>query len=199
METISLIGACIGIFTAICALFLNLQILHEHKRKKFKAELENYEEYFSKYYNSTNEIPKLIKDKAAQNLTRSPAFTFDLVNYFIKLHESSLVSFDKIIDHFYWGNNFILVKKNEESFNFSLTFKYPIIFKYFNYLGYIIFILFAILFQMTNLNNIPFPFWLKVIISLGSIMMALICLKRADDISESIKFIKLIKDSELIN
>ncbi|OTG63470.1 hypothetical protein [Acinetobacter silvestris] len=201
METITSISTGISIIAAIIAIFLNKYVFHEHKRKKFKAELENYEEYFSKYYDTetSKNLPLLIRDKAAQNLTRLPNVNSELVNYFINLHEKSLVSFDKIIDHFNWGEKFINIKKvsSQKKFKFTHKFKMPKFIRALHYIGYVLFILYAIG-LVTNYLSIPsIPFWLKVIFSLCSIFLAFICLNKADDITESFEFLKLIDKAQL--
>lgn len=200
METITSISTIVGIIAAVIAIFLNKYVFHEHKRKKFKAELENYEEYFEKYYNteSSQNLPLLIKDKAAQNLTRLPNISAQLVNYFIELHEKSLLSFDKLVDHFHWGEKFIHIKKltSSKKFKFSHKLKTPKLTQKMNYAGYVLFILYAIGI-VTNILPIPFfPNWLKIVFSICSVLLAFFCLNKADDLSESIKFLELINKAQ---
>lgn len=199
METITSLTSLFAIIAAIFAIPISLHVLHEHKRKKFKAELEIYEEYFSKYYDkdSTENIPRLLKDKAAQNLTRSKLINSKLLNYFISLHEHSILSFDEAIDHFYSGNRFIHVfeDKENQTFSFSQKHKRPQFFRKINYLGYAFFLLFGvgILSQfIPYLNNVV----ISTIVGISSLIVSIQCLKNADDISESIKFLNTIEYSQ---
>ena len=196
METITSLASLIPIIAAFFAIPTSLHILHEHKRKKFKAELETYEEYFTKYYHkdTSQDIPMLIQDKAAQNLTHSKSINSRLLNYFINLHENSALSFDEAIDHFCWGSRFIIVLEDKENqkFSFSKKNKKPKLFQIINYCGYAIFLIFALGLLsgfIPYLNNIV----LSLIIGISSLIMSITCLKNADDISESIKFLGIIE------
>ena len=143
-------------------------------------------------------MPLLIKDKAAQNLTRLPNISAQLVNYFIELHEKSLLSFDKLVDHFHWGEKFIHIKKltSSKKFKFSHKLKTPKLTQKMNYAGYVLFILYAIGI-VTNILPIPFfPNWLKIVFSICSVLLAFFCLNKADDLSESIKFLELINKAQ---
>ena len=196
METITSIAPLIPIIAAIFTIPKSLHILHEHKRKKFKAELETYEEYFTKYYDkdSSKNIPMLIQDKAAQNLTRSKLVNFRLINYFISLHENLALSFDEAIDHFCWGNRFITVSEDRKNhkFSFSQKNKTPKLFQIINYCGYVVFLVFALGLLsgfIPYLNNMV----LSVVIGISSLIVSIQCLKNADDISESMRFLAIIE------
>ena len=108
MESIDVIVALIGIVVAIFSIPKSLHAIGEHKRKKFKDELDNFIEYFEKFYKAdANNYPQLLRDKAAQNITRSKDMNAELLHYLINLHEKGLVNFDQATDHYYWGSRFL--------------------------------------------------------------------------------------------
>ena len=115
MEFISPISTIIAIIVAIFSIPKTLHTIGEHKRKKFKDELENFAEYFEKFYKvDTDKYPKLLRDKAAQNITRSIEMSDVLLHYLIDLHEKGLANFDKTNEQFYWGGRFIIVQNIED-------------------------------------------------------------------------------------
>lgn len=70
--------------------------------------------------------------------------------------------------------------------------KKPKLFQIINYCGYAIFLIFALGLLsgfIPYLNNIV----LSLIIGISSLIMSITCLKNADDISESIKFLGIIE------
>lgn len=88
MEFINPIAAIIALVIAIFSIPKTLHAINEHKRKKFKDELDFYKEYLDNYYQKTeSELSLLLKDKAAQTLTRSTVISAKLADYFILLHE----------------------------------------------------------------------------------------------------------------
>lgn len=198
METVTSIGALIGIFTAIFALILNLHVLHEHRRKKFKSELENFEEYFSKYYDPENktDIPLLIQDKAAQNLTRLNFFNKDLVNYFINLHHQRKLSIDEALDLLFFGHNYIKIENNNSELTFTSVLKFPKTIMWLNYLGYVSFLLYA-LSLYTIYPSVFSNHWIKILVTISAVIAAFVCANKADSIKESMKFLKLLKNLNL--
>lgn len=112
MENIDTITKVIALIIALFSFPKMLHSIHEHKRKKFKDEFENYKEYFEKFYKcEPSDFSKLLRDKAAQNLTRNLEMKANLLDYLIELHEKGLANFDKMTDQYYWGNRFINVQK----------------------------------------------------------------------------------------
>ncbi|NHB57665.1 hypothetical protein G9F32_06405 [Acinetobacter sp. 194] len=200
METITSVGSCIAILTTIATLFLNIHIIHEHKRKKFRAELENFEEYFEKYYdpNNSKNLPLLIQDKAAQNLTRMKFFNKELLTYFIQLHEQKKISLDHVLDHLYFAYNLIEIKNENDVYLFKSAIKMPQLRKYLNYAGYVIFIIFAIVLHTPTVETL-FNWWLNILFTIALVFASLISLNQADNIEESLKFLNLIKALDDIN
>nr|WP_174506528.1 hypothetical protein [Acinetobacter sp. Marseille-Q1620] len=195
MNNINTFTSFLGLITTVIAITLNIYVFHEHKRKKFKAELENYEDYFNKYYLTELDIkvPLLIRDKAAQNLVRNIHFDAKIVNYFISLHEQKLLSFDKAINYLFYGIKFINIDQN---INFKINIRFATFFKNLNYLGYVIFLLYGInlLGKFTPFLNPNLQSSVQLFIGIGAIIIAFVCLKRAEEISDSLKFIQLIKN-----
>ena len=58
MEIINPIAALIALIIAIFSIPKTLHAINEHKRKKFKDELENFKEYFANFHqNSSSNTP----------------------------------------------------------------------------------------------------------------------------------------------
>ncbi len=110
MEFITPIASIIAIIVAIFSVPKILHEIGEQKRKKFRDELEFYKEYLEHYYHNKNaKIPLIVRDKAAQTLTRSTHINANLANYFVELHENGKADFQKIIDAFHFGHKYIKV------------------------------------------------------------------------------------------
>ncbi|OTG69955.1 hypothetical protein B9T26_14360 [Acinetobacter sp. ANC 4169] len=180
MDLTSTIGAIVAIVTAILALGINLHVLHEHRRKKFKAELENYEEYFHKYYlpETCKNINLLIKDKAAQNLTRLKFIDHSLLTYFINLHEKRLLVLDQILDLLFFSHSLINISVIEEKYEFKSKLLFPKVSMALNYFGYVFFLLYAIYLYMPFSSEI-FEGWIKIFVTIGAIFAGFISLNRA--------------------
>ena len=118
MEFINPIAALIALIIAIFSIPKTLHAINEHKRKKFKDELDFYKEYLDNYYQKTeSDVSLLLKDKAAQTLTRSTAISAKLADYFISLHEQKKLNFQDVTDTFHFGHKNIHV--DEELLIFS--------------------------------------------------------------------------------
>lgn len=196
MEIINPIAALIALIIAIFSIPKTLHAINEHKRKKFKDELENFKEYFANFHqNSSSNTPKLLKDKAAQNIARSLEMNADLLDYLITLHEKDLINFDKIKDHYYWGNRFIAVNKNTSRFQFSNKRGASRFLSCLNYFLYVIFITIAV---FTFLGKIQFfnVQWLNNLIGAAHIFFAISFLRTADDMREALIFLKTMEKAE---
>ncbi|WP_205668317.1 hypothetical protein [Acinetobacter pseudolwoffii] len=145
MEFISPTAAIIAIIVAIFSIPKTLHAIGEHKRKKFKDELENFTEYFEKFYKAdANNYPQLLRDKAAQNITRSFDMNAELLHYLIDLHEKDLANFDKTTEQYYWGSRFIEVSNQDNKINISKKGRVSKLISRIYYFLYGIFLIFAI-------------------------------------------------------
>lgn len=115
------------------------------------------------------------------------------MNYFISLHEQKLLSFDKAINYLFYGIKFINIDQN---INFKINIRFATFFKNLNYLGYVIFLLYGInlLGKFTPFLNPNLQSSVQLFIGIGAIIIAFVCLKRAEEISDSLKFIQPIKN-----
>ncbi|MCH7336681.1 hypothetical protein [Acinetobacter sp. NIPH 2699] len=190
MEFINPISAIIAVIVAIFSIPKSLHSINEFRRKKFKDELENYKEYFEKFYNCEKNIyPKLLQDKAAQNITRTQETSAYLVNYFIDLHEKNLVNFDKVTEHYHWGNRFIHIDDQDSTIIFKpKTFlsKRVCSINYFLYAFFIGISIFIFLGKI-NLFNVE---WLNNFLGIANLILGIACLRTADDMHEALKFLK---------
>ena len=195
MESIDVIVALIGIVVAIFSIPKSLHAIGEHKRKKFKDELNNFIEYFEKFYKADeSKYPKLLRDKAAQNITRSKDMNAELLHYLINLHEKGLVNFDQATDHYYWGSRFLTYEINDDEFIFKTNKYTSISLSYLNYLLYAVFLILAI-FTLVGWIDFLKVNWFDNIIGLGLIVIATKFLNTADDMKEALSFLKLIKNA----
>ncbi|MFH7765153.1 hypothetical protein [Acinetobacter sp. BSP-28] len=193
MEFISPIAAIIAIIVAIFSIPKTLHAIGEHKRKKFKDELENFTEYFEKFYKAdANNYPQLLRDKAAQNITRSFDMNAELLHYLIDLHEKDLANFDKTTEQYYWGSRFIEVSNKDNKINISKKVRVSKLISRIYYFLYGIFLIFAIViftgkFHFWNIQ------WLDALIGVSFLIFSISALRKADDMKEALNFLKTIK------
>lgn len=193
MEFISPIAAIIAIIVAIFSIPKTLHAIGEHKRKKFKDELENFTEYFEKFYKAdANNYPQLLRDKAAQNITRSFDMNAELLHYLIDLHEKDLANFDKTTEQYYWGSRFIEVSNKDNKINISKKGRVSKLISRIYYFLYGIFLIFAIViftgkFHFWNIQ------WLDALIGVSFLIFSISALRKADDMKEALNFLKTIK------
>ncbi|WP_213073974.1 hypothetical protein [Acinetobacter terrae] len=196
MEFINPIAAIIALIVAIFSIPKTLHSINEHRRKKFRDELENYKEYFEKFYNcDPNNYPKLLRDKAAQNLTRSHDIDAGLLNHLIELHEKNLVNFDKITDQYYWGSRFIDTYKAQSSFTFKSKRRLSRTMSLINYALYAIFLTIAVFTFLGKINLFNVQ-WFDSLMGTVHIILAISSLRTADDMKEALKFLATIKNAE---
>ncbi len=193
MEFISPIAAIIAIIVAIFSIPKTLHAIGEHKRKKFKDELENFTEYFKKFYKAdANNYPQLLRDKAAQNITRSFDMNAELLHYLIDLHEKDLANFDKATEQYYWGSRFIEVSNQDNKINISKKGRVSKLISRIYYFLYGIFLIFAIIiftgkFHFWNIQ------WLDALIGVSFLIFSISALRKANDMKEALNFLKTIK------
>jgi len=193
MEFISPTAAIIAIIVAIFSIPKTLHAIGEHKRKKFKDELENFTEYFEKFYKAdANNYPQLLRDKAAQNITRSFDMNAELLHYLIDLHEKDLANFDKTTEQYYWGSRFIEVSNQDNKINISKKGRVSKLISRIYYFLYGIFLIFAIViftgkFHFWNIQ------WLDALIGISFLIFSISALRKADDMKEALNFLKTIK------
>ena len=197
MENIDTITKVIALIIALFSFPKMLHSIHEHRRKKFKDEFENYKEYFEKFYKcKPTALSKLLRDKAAQNITRNLDMKANLLDYLIEMHEKDLVNFDKITDQYHWGNRFIDVQKNESGFIFSSKRKLSKVVSGLNYFLYAMFIIIAVFTFLGNISLFNIQ-WLDSLIGTAHIIFAIVCLRTADDMREALKFLATISNAEI--
>lgn len=195
MESIDVIVALIGIVVAIFSIPKSLHAIGEHKRKKFKDELDNFIEYFEKFYKADeSKYPKLLRDKAAQNITRSKDMNAELLHYLINLHEKGLVNFDQATDHYYWGSRFLTYNSNNNVITFKTKRYTSSTVSKLNYVLYACFLTLAI-FTLVGWIEFLKVTWFDNIISIALIILATRFLNTADDMKEALNFLKLMKNS----
>jgi hypothetical protein len=193
MEFINPIAAIIAIIVAIFSIPKTLHAIGEHRRKKFKDELENFTEYFEKFYTAdANKYPQLLRDKAAQNITRSFDMNAELLHYLIDLHEKDLANFDRITEQYYWGSRFIEVSNQDNKINISKKGRVSKLISRIYYFLYAIFLIFAIAtftgkFHFWNIQ------WLDTLIGVSFLIFSISALRKADDMKEALNFLKTIK------
>lgn len=193
MEFISPIAAIIAIIVAIFSIPKTLHAIGEHKRKKFKDELENFTEYFEKFYKAdANNYPQLLRDKAAQNITRSFDMNAELLHYLIDLHEKDLANFDKTTEQYYWGSRFIEVSNQDNKINILKKGRVSKLISRLYYFLYGIFLIFAIViftgkFHFWNIQ------WLDALIGVSFLIFSISALRKADDMKEALNFLETIK------
>ena len=193
MESIDVIVALIGIVVAIFSIPKSLHSIGEHQRKKFKDELDNFIEYFEKFYKvDESKYPKLLRDKAAQNITRSFDMNTELLHYLIDLHEKDLANFDKTTEQYYWGSRFIEVSNQDNKINILKKGRVSKLISRLYYFLYGIFLIFAIViftgkFHFWNIQ------WLDALIGVSFLIISISALRKADDMKEALNFLKTIK------
>ena len=196
MEFISPIAAIIAIIVAIFSIPKTLHAIGEHKRKKFKDELENFTEYFEKFYKAdANNYPQLLRDKAAQNITRSFDMNAELLHYLIDLHEKDLANFDKTTEQYYWGSRFIEVSNQDNKINILKKGRVSKLISRLYYFLYGIFLIFAIViftgkFHFWNIQ------WLDALIGVSFLIFSISALRKADDMKEALNFLETIKNAQ---
>lgn len=186
---ISSILTYISTIVAVFSIPVSLQIFHQHKRKKFKDELENFTEYFEKFYGKDKSAyPLLLRDKAAQNLTRTPQISAEIVDFIINLHEKRLANFDTLIDHYHWGNQYLKVEKNNDEIVFSnecyasnliIVSLYIIYFLMAGFAGFLFL-------DILNLSKVA---WFDPLIIIASLIISLGALNTADNMKGTLKFL----------
>lgn len=196
MELISPIATLIAIIVAIFSIPKTLHAIGEYKRKKFKDELENFNEYFDNFYKADEtKYPLLLRDKAAQNISRSIDMNSELLHYLIELHEKGLANFDQIRDQYYWGSRFIKVQKDEELLIFSKKSKISYPKSKFYYSVYAICLTVAIFVFSGKLNfwNVQ---WLDALIGVSFVIFSISALRRGDDMKEALDFLEIMKTAQ---
>lgn len=190
METIEIIAKITALIITLLSLPKILHSISELRRKKFKDELENFTEYFQKYYNSdADKLPQLLRDKAAQNVTRNIEMNTDLLHHLIKLHESNIANFDKTTDQFFWGSRFIKITKTEFGLRFSSQRQLSTTLSIINYILYAILIIFAVFFFLGIINFFNIR-WFNLFIGIALIISAISCLRTAEDMKEALRFLR---------
>ncbi|WP_158654330.1 hypothetical protein [Acinetobacter sp. ACNIH2] len=196
MESLTSISTIIAIIVAIFSIPKSLHAVNEHRRKKFKDELENFGEYFEKFYKAeTDKYPQLLKDKAAQNLTRSIDMNDELLHCLIDFHEKGLVNFDKTTDLYYWGSRFINVIKVDNTFAFTPRNRVSGAISKTYYVIYALCLTFAIIVFTGKFHfwNIA---WLDVLIGVSFIIFSISSLRKADDMKEALEFLRTMNDAQ---
>jgi hypothetical protein len=196
MESLTSISTIIAIIVAIFSIPKSLHAVNEHRRKKFKDELENFGEYFEKFYKAeTDKYPQLLKDKAAQNLTRSIDMNDELLHCLIDFHEKGLVNFDKTTDLYYWGSRFINVIKVNNTFAFTPRNRVSGAISKTYYVIYALCLTFAIIVFTGKFHfwNIA---WLDVLIGVSFIIFSISSLRKADDMKEALEFLRTMNDAQ---
>lgn len=192
MESVDIISKIIVVVTALFTFIKVLHSIHEHKRKKFKDDFENYKEYLDNYYKTEkSEHSLLLRDKAAQNLTRTPKIRAEVVDYFIDLHEQRLANFDTLIDHYYWGNNYLNIEVYDHKITFSSK---PYTSNRFQKIYFISYFLMAFFSGLLFLNiiNLSNTIWFDPMVGIASLICALSAINKADNIKEALGFLKII-------
>lgn len=194
MEFINPIAAIIALVIAIFSIPKTLHAINEHKRKKFKDELDFYKEYLDNYYQKTeSELSLLLKDKAAQTLTRSTVISANLADYFILLHEQKKLNFQDVTDAFHFGHKYIHV--DEERLVFSPKMNQIMLRKCFYYL-----IILAVLAYIYVLYGTNTGESLHIVVrSLGTIFSIILCIQFLDKIlnlEESTKFFGIMDKAQ---
>ena len=116
-----------------------------------------------------------------------------LTNYLINLHEQSLISFDKAIEHYYWGYEYIDTTMDFTFHPKKYTSKFV---KVVFYIGYIAF--FSLAFVTFSELILVFKHKsLNIFIGASSIILGLSCLMKAENKSEALKFLALMHKAEL--
>ena len=195
MESITQIATIIGIIVAIFSIPKTLHTIGDFRRKKFKDELDVFKEYFDNYHNLDNTpTPKLLKDKVAQNLTRSKDINYDLLRYFINLHEKNKANFDKLIEHYDWGNRFIILTKLDDDFHVQAKSYVSNLTININYLLYALTVVLSIFLFTGHLSFFESKFFNNSV-GISTIILSLDFLRRAEDMREGLKFLKIIKST----
>ncbi|GAA5187798.1 hypothetical protein GCM10023345_27310 [Acinetobacter kookii] len=195
MEISSVLPILSAVVT-VCSIPVTLHIIHQHKRKKFKDDLENFTEYFEKFYkNTSSELPILLRDKAAQNLTRTPRISAEVIDYIINLHEQRLVKFDILTDHYHWGNRYIKITLKNDQMTFSKNWYICVLTKIFLYFIYYLMAFFSgfLCLDIINLSSVS---WFDPLIGIASFICAIFSLNKADDMGEALKFLNIINNAQ---
>lgn len=196
MEFINPIAAIIAIIVAIFSIPKSLHAVNEHRRKKFKDELENFSEYFEKFYKAeTGKYHKLLRDKAAQNLTRSIDMNDELLHCLIYFHEKGLVNFDKTTELYYWGSRFINVIKVDNKLVFTPKNRVSNTISKTYYAFYALFLTFAIV-VFTGKFHFWNIVWLDGVIGFSFIVFAISSLRKADDMKEALEFLRTLDEAQ---
>ena len=196
MESITSISTIIAIIVAIFSIPKSLHAVNEHRRKKFKDELENFTEYFEKFYRvESGKYPKLLRDKAAQNITRSIDMNDELLHCLIVFHEKGLVNFDKATDLYYWGSRFINVIKVDNTLAFTPKNRVSKAISKTYYAFYALNLTFSIVVFTGKFHfwNIA---WLDGIIGVSFIVFAISSLRKADDMKEALEFLRMMDEAQ---
>lgn len=192
------ISSILTIVSAVVAVFsipVSLQIFHQHKRKKFKDELENFSEYFENFYEKDRSAyPLLLRDKAAQNLTRTLQISAEIVNYIINLHEKRLANFDTLTDHYHWGNKYLKVDRKNDQIIFSRKWYVSNLTMVMLYINYCLMAGFSgfLFLDIINLSSVA---WFDSLIAISALILAVGALNKADNMKEALKFLKVIKQA----
>jgi hypothetical protein len=196
MEFITPITSIIAIIVAIFSIPKSLHGISELRRKKFKDELDNFTEYFEKFYQiESTKYSKLLRDKAAQNISRSIDMNSELLHYFIKLHEDGLANFDQINDKYYWGSRFIKFHEDGEQLHFDMKSQITYLKSRLYYFAYAVCITLAITVFTGKLNFWHIQ-WLDGLIGIAFIIFAISSLRQADDMKEALHFLEMIAKAQ---
>lgn len=197
MEFITPIASIIAIIVAIFSIPKILHEITEQKRKKIMDELEFYKEYLEHYYHKTNvKIPLLVRDKAAQTLTRSTHINANLANHFIELHENGKADFQKIIDAFHFGHKYIEV--DEANLKFSPKLKRLMRRKNLYYFLIIPLILYIYVLYGTEAGH-NLHIILRSLGALFTIILIIQLLNNTLNLEEADKFFKMINTADHIS
>lgn len=180
----------IAVIVAIFSIPKTMHAISEQKRKKFRDELDFFKEYLENYYKNDNpELTLLIKDKAAQTLTRSAFINAKLTNHFIELHENQRAEFQKLVDSFHFGHKFIDV--DDQNLNFKATVKNLKCRK--NLYYFLVSLIFIYIFALYGTNaGENLHIILKSTITIVSVILCIHLLDKSIEVEEADAFLKMI-------
>lgn len=195
---------------AFIGIFYKREEVLSLRHKDFSARLDATVRFFNEFYEKENE-KKLVLDRAAQDVVKSDLMDFKFLCYLIKLDEKFLIKLDDLIHHYKVGNEFVdySPSKNDVDVN-SFELKVP---KnrtvkrqnlYFNtqyfFFAFMACIPFLISPWFSNFlfgKGTPFIFIIAVIIlTLASLMAAVIALLQSSNLAHANKFIEKITEAD---
>ncbi len=109
---------------AIWTLYYKRTEIQSLSHKDFTAKLDSTIRFKKDFYEKNN-VSKLVKDRAAQELARLDYVDYDFIYYLIKLHEARVVNMDELLRLYKSGRKFIIYTPQEKVSvnNFKLKIK----------------------------------------------------------------------------